>query len=293
MKLYFNLLILAAMWGGSFLFLRISSPEFGPIALIFVRTGIAALVLIPFVLAAKQMSLILTHWLQFVFLGVTSTAIPFTLFAYTSLYLPAGLTSILNATTPFFGAVAAFYFLNERLGVMGGLGLAIGFLGVYLLSAFSHGGSDAAGIWPVVSALVATFLYSISSVYVKLKMNQLQPLTVAAGSQLFSAAFLFPMAIVFWPAEMPGALAWGSTLAMGVFSTALSLVIFFRLLQTEGVTKSIAVTYLIPVFGVLWGALFLGESITHIMVVGGILVLIGVSFTSGTFNFLVAKQKAN
>lgn len=292
MTLYFQLLILAAMWGGSFLFMRISSPEFGPVPLIFVRTAIAALVLIPFVFASKQMRLIFSQWSSFALLSVISTAVPFSLFAYSSLYLSAGYTSILNATTPFFGTVVAYYFLQERLGFLGALGLIIGFLGVYFLSASGNNGSASGGIWPIISALVATFLYAISSVYVKLKMAKIKALTVAAGSQLFSAIILSPLAILYWPAKMPSTLALASTVAMGVFSTALSLVIFFRLLQTEGVTKTIAVTYLIPVFGVLWGSLFLDEAITQAMIGGGLLVLLGVGFASGTFNFLLSKRKA-
>jgi len=289
MKVYVELLLLAAVWGASFLFLRISSPEFGPIPLIFVRTALASLVLIPFVLIAQQQKDIFDNWRLFLVVGAISTAIPFSLFSYTSLYLSAGYTSILNATTPFFSAIVAYCWLSERLNLLGVLGLIIGFVGVYLLSHFNVGLSDTTVFLPIIAALVATFLYAVSSSYVRLKMCRFKPLTVAAGSQLFSALILLPFAVLSWPSKLPGTTAWVSAVSMAIFSTAFALIVFFRLLQSVGVTKTVSVTYLIPVFGVLWGYLFLGESITLQMILGGLLILFGVSLTTGIYDrWLVA-----
>lgn len=286
MKLYVELLILAAVWGASFLFLRISSPEFGPVPLIFVRTTLASLVLLPFVFWTKSARDIVANWKIFLLVGAISTAIPFSLFAYTSIYVTAGKTSILNATTPFFSAVIAFAFLQERLAIYGVLGLILGFFGVYFLSSHEVGGVDGAGMLPVFAALVATFLYAVSSTFVKLKMSNMTPLIVATGSQLFSGLILFPFAIYAWPEENPSLLAWSSTVVMAVFSTAIALIIFFRLIQTAGVTKTVSVTYMIPLFGILWGYLFLGEQVTSFMLVGGSLILIGVGLTTGLFDGL-------
>ncbi len=223
----------------------------------------------------------LIHWKLFLLVGAISTAIPFSLFAYTSIYLTAGNTSILNATTPFFSVVVAFFFLQERLSAFGIGGLFLGFSGVYFLSMGDSGAGTETGILPVAAALMATFLYAVSSTFVKLKMADITPLVVATGSQFFSALLLFPFALVAWPANNPSFIAWNSAIWMAIFSTAIALVIFFRLIQTAGVTKTVSVTYMIPMFGVLWGYLFLDEKVTLHMAIGGLLTLVGVGMTTG------------
>lgn len=295
MKLYTSLIFLAALWGASFLFLRIASPEFGPVALIFVRTGVAALVLVPFVFFAGKHRDLLTRWRQFLFTGAMSTALPFTLFAYATLYIPAGHASILNATTPFFSAIVAFYWLKERLTVVGSIGLVLGFLGVYVIARQNGSGASEIGavpisIAPIAATLVATSLYAISSSYAKLKMSDLKPVVVAAGSQLYAAMVLLPLTLISIPDAMPSAKAWIGALCMAIFSTALALIIFFRLLQSEGVTRTVSVTYLIPAFGVLWGYLFLDEKVSLPMLVGGGMVLLGVSFTTGMYDRWFVKR---
>jgi len=280
MQVYVALVFLAAIWGASFLFLRISSPEFGPVALIFVRTAVASIVLLPFVWHYKQVSDLFRHWKMFLFVGAVSTALPFTLFSYTSLYLPAGNSSILNATTPFFSAIIAIFWLKEHLSGYAWLGLIVGFSGVYFLS-FDQVSANSIVLLPVLAALWATFLYGFSSCYVKLYMTDFKPITVAAGSQIYATVILLPFAIFMWPADMPSAGSWWSAIAMGVISTAIALIIFFRLIQRVGVTRTLAVTYLIPLFGLFWGYLFLDEVLTAKMFIGGALVLLGVGFTSG------------
>jgi drug/metabolite transporter (DMT)-like permease len=141
-------------------------------------------------------------------------------------------------------------------------------------------------VMPVLAALAATFCYAVSSVYIKLTMAEVKPLTLAAGGQLVSALVLLPLALFTWPAQLPSTQAWACALLMGLFSTALALTVFFHLLQKEGVTRTIAVTYLIPVFGLLWGYLLLDETLTPTMMAGAALVLLGVALTTGAFNFL-------
>lgn len=286
MKLFIQLLVLAAIWGAAFLFLRISSPEFGVMPLIFVRSALAAAVLLPFVFYAKHHRVLFEHWAVFFYIGIVSTALPYSFFAYTSLYLSAGSTSILNATTPFFSAIVAFLWIREQPSKLGVVGLFVGFSGVYVLS--SRGGdlSTAGGIMPILSALMATLLYAYSSSFIKLKLSHLTPLTVAAGSQMYAAIMILPFAIFYWPATTPSVNAWISAVAMAIVSTAIALILFFKLLQTVGVTKTIAVTYLIPLFGVLWGYLFLDESISVAMMSGGALILLGVSLTTGLVHSL-------
>lgn len=283
MGLFFQLIVLAALWGASFLFMRISSAEFGVIALIFVRAAFASIVLLPFVIYSKNHKALLENWKIFFFVGLVSTALPYSFFAYTSLYIPAGSASILNATTPFFTAIVAFIWVREQPTKMGVAGLFVGFSGVYVLSVKGGDISLSDSLLPIASALMATLLYAYSSTFIKLKLSHLPALTVAAGSQLYAGIILLPLALVYWPKTSPSVDAWMSIIAMAVFSTALALILFFRLLQTVGVTKTISVTYLIPLFGVLWGYLFLDEKISTEMLSGGALILLGVSFTTGLF----------
>ncbi len=283
MRLFIQLMVLAALWGASFLFLRISSHEFGVVPIIFVRTGCAFLVLLPFVISTRQHKLLARHWLLFLLLGSFSTALPFSLFAFTSLHLPAGLTSILNAATPFFGALIAFFWLHERLSKLGVLGLLIGFGGVYVISSGEQSFGGVSDFWPVGAVLLATFLYAVSSTYVKLRLSNMTPLLVATGCQLGSSLVLLPFAFYYWPSQAPSVGAWSSALGLAVLSTAIALVLYLRLIQNFGVTKSISVTYLIPLFGVLWGYLFLGEAVSLSMVFGGVLILMGIALSTGSF----------
>lgn len=293
MAFYLNLLLLAALWGASFLFLRISSPEFGPVALVFVRTAVAALALLPWLLMSGHAKKLLQHWRLFFFLGAVSTALPFSLFAYTSVHIASGYTSILNATTPLFSALIAWAWLQERLDGYGVLGLALGFVGVvWLASEQAKDSAVISGVLPVLAALTATSLYAFSSAFAKLKLSHLTPLTVATGSQLYSAIILAPFAALLWPSQLPSVGAWSAALALAIFCTAIALIIFFRLLQSDGVTKTVAVTYLIPLFAVLWGVVFLGERVSMSMVLGGGSVLLGVSLTTGVFHRLRRKPAA-
>ncbi len=293
MGLFFQLIVLAALWGASFLFMRISSAEFGVVALIFIRASFAAAVLLPFIIYTKNHKALLENWATFFFIGLVSTALPYSFFAYTSLYIPAGSTSILNATTPFFTAIVAFIWTREKPTKMGVAGLFIGFSGVYVLSARGGDISLSNSLIPIASALAATLCYAYSSIFIKLKLSHLPALTVAAGSQLYAGIILLPLALLYWPKTSPSIDAWMSIIAMAVFSTALALILFFRLLQTVGVTKTISVTYLIPLFGVLWGYLFLDETISIEMMSGGALILLGVSFTTGLFRRLKPSTKTD
>ncbi len=191
--------------------------------------------------------------------------------------------SILNAVTPFFGALVAFFCLHERLTKVGVLGLVIGFGGVYILSSGEQGLEGVADFLPVGAVLLAAFLYAASSAYVKVRLSHMTPLVVATGCQLGSSIVLLPFALYFWPSEAPSIGAWSSALGLAVLSTAIALVLYLRLIQTFGVTKSIAVTYLIPLFGVLWGYIFLGEMISISMMFGGVLILVGIALSTGGF----------
>jgi drug/metabolite transporter (DMT)-like permease len=276
-----DLLVLAAIWGASFLFMRIAAPEFGPIPLVATRVGIAAAFLLAILTAGGRTRQLRAHTGPLILLGVLSAAVPFTLFAYAVLSLTAGLTSVLNATAPLFGALVAYFWLGDRLRRVQILGLTIGFAGVIVLVSdkisFAQGGSG----WAILAALAASLLYGISASFIKKQLSGVNPLVNATGSEVAATALLLIPAIVYWPAASPSPLAWASAISLGILCTGVALALFFRLIGRIGPAKAITVTYLIPVFGVLWGFVFLDEPVTVRMLAGCAVILLGTSMASG------------
>ncbi|MFT4937742.1 MAG: drug/metabolite transporter (DMT)-like permease [Paraglaciecola sp.] len=282
-KHFIELILLAAIWGASFIFMRSATPEFGPIMLMTLRTGIAAIVLLPFLLRAKLQSQLKIYWRPILFVGLSNTAIPFCLFSYSTLYLGAGYASVLNATAPMFGAVVGFIWLKDNLPYISVFGLCIGFLGVFVLSLARKAGFEDASLLPVCAALLATFLYGVAACYTKTYLQGISPLVIATGSQCFAVMCLAPLSLFFWPTQMPSAQGWLQVTILGLVCTAFAYILYFRLISNVGATKAITVAYLVPVFGVLWGILFLHESLTPLMWAGSALVLTGVAMTTGFF----------
>lgn len=276
-----ELVLLAALWGASFLFMREGAPQFGPIALIALRTGIAALFLLPILLLGRQQRYIFSQWRPILIVGLTNTAIPFCLFSYTTLSLAAGFTSILNATAPMFAAIIAFLWLRQKLTLTAMAGLLVGFGGVFVLVTGKEGGMVRIEWLPILAALAATFLYGFAANYTKKALNGVPSLAIATGSQLYSALALSPLAWLTWPASMPGAEAWWQVGALGIACTGLAYILYFHLIEKVGVSNSITVAYLVPLFGVLWGALFLDEVLHFSMFAGGGMILLGVALTTG------------
>ena len=280
-KSFLELIFLAALWGASFLFMRIGSPEFGPILLMALRTFTASLFLAPLMIAKKQHHELNGRWQQVFLMGAFNTAIPFALFGYAVLHLSAGVTSVLNGTTPIFGAIVAYVWLKDKISVSGMVGLILGFIGVYILMA-GKAEVDTSTIWlPTIAVLGATCCYAIAANFTKLYMQDIKPLALAAGSQISSAALLLPIAMFFLPETMPSVNAFYAVAALGIFCTGIAYIIFFRLITTVGPTNAISVTYLIPVFGLLWGYLFLDEGITLTTIIGSGCILLGVGLTTG------------
>ncbi len=284
-----DLLFLGAIWGAAFLFIRIAVPEFGPVALVEVRVVIAAGVLLALVALRGQLGELRGRWVPLTIIGTLNTAVPFALFAYATQTVPAGFAAVLNSTTPLFGALLGGAFFGERLGFTKTLGLGIGFVGVVVLVARDLalvGGPPAIG-----AALTGALLYAISAHLTRRLLGGVPSLVIAAGSLVASVVLLAAPAVWLWPATMPSAGAWMSTLALALMATALGYVLYFRLLESAGATKAISVTYLIPLFGMVWGAAFLGERITGPMVLGCGLILGGVAVTTGALGRLVGHER--
>ena len=280
-----DLLLLAMLWGGSFLFMRYAAPAFGVLPLMWLRVAIASVCLLPLLLWRGQAGVLRARLGPVSVMGLFNSAIPFVLIAWATLSITAGLASILNATVPIMTALIGAVWLHERLGAGRLAGLAIGLAGVALLAAdkadFKPGGSG----WALLAMLAATSCYGFAANHTRRYLTGVPPMVNAAGSQLVSAVALAPFALATWPAHMPPPLAWGAAVALGVGCTGLAYVLFFRLIERVGAARAVTVTFLVPVFGTLWGALFLGEAVTSTMLLGGADVLVGTGLATGVLRW--------
>jgi drug/metabolite transporter (DMT)-like permease len=276
-----ELLLLAALWGGSFLFMRIAAPVLGAIWLIEIRVLIAGLALLPILIRLGLLNQVRQKLLPLFIVGCINSAIPFSLLAFATVSLPAGFTSILNATAPLFGMGVAFVWLRERLTRDRLIGFGLGFAGVVILIGWK---SFAAGSWLAVAAgLVAALMYAIAAPYAKQNLSGVPPLVTATISQLSAAIFLLPATPFFVPKQMPDTSVILAVIALALFSTSLAYILYFRLIKNIGSTKALTVTYLVPLFAMLWGALVLRESVTVSMGVGCGLILLGTAIANDVF----------
>ena len=274
-----DLLLLGAIWGAAFLFIRIAVPEFGPFALVEVRVTVAAVVLLGMVAARRQLAQLRGRWGALTVIGALNTAVPFTLFAFATRTVPAGFAAVLNATVPLFGAVLGVVFFKETMPRTRAVGLAMGFVGVAVL--VSGKLAIAGGPLAIAAALAASSMYAMAAHLTRRLLPGVPTLVAAAGSLVASVALLLVPAALTWPAQLPSAAAWGATLALALAGTAFGYILYFRLLERSGPTSAMAVTYLIPLFGMVWGALFLRETITPTMLLGCASILAGVAVTTG------------
>jgi drug/metabolite transporter (DMT)-like permease len=206
---------------------------------------------------------------------------------HAELTLSAGVTSVINATTPLFGAIVAFLWLKDRLSGWRIAGLAIGFAGVLVLvwdQMFTPQGSaaDPATVaLAAAAALGAALLYGVAASFTKRHLTGVDSLTVAAGTMSAATLVLLPFAVLWWPAAPASAQAWGSVIALGVACTGVAYMLFFRLIAVAGPARAITVTFVIPVFGILWGAVFLGERVSFRMIEACVVILIGTALATG------------
>jgi len=295
-----QLLILAALWGGSFLFIRIGVSDFGVAPLMALRVGIGALFLLAVLVmrgsARGSLQVIRTHaWPLFV-VGILNSAAPFCLFAYAELTLSAGVTSVINAATPLWGAIVAYLWLKDRLTGLRIAGLVIGFAGVVALvwNQVDVGTNAGAGatVTPMTTALAsaaalgATLLYGISASYAKRNLTGVDSLAVATGTMTAATVVLLPFAVFWWPATPISAQSWEAVIALGVACTGIAYMLFFRLIAATGPARTISVTFVIPIFGILWGALFLSERVSPGMIKACVAILVGTALATGVIKRL-------
>lgn len=276
-----DLTLLAALWGGSFLFMRYAVPDFGVVPLIWLRVALASICLLPLLLMKRQFGALRRQAGALTVMGLFNSGLPFLLIAWATLSITAGLASIMNAMTPVFTALIGALWLGDRLDGRRSLGLLLGLAGVALLAAdkadFRPGGSG----WAIVAMLLATACYGFAANHTRRYLQGVPALVNATGTQLVSALVLLPPALWSWPERMPGLGPWLAALVLGVACSALAYLLFFRLIARVGASRAVTVTFLVPVFGTLWGALFLGEPVTASMLAGGAVVLLGTGLATG------------
>ena len=285
----FDFVLLAAVWGASFLFMRIGVLEFGPLATAGVRVAIASAFLLPILLYKGLGPPLLRYWKPVFFVGLLNSAIPFLCFSFALLSITVGLSSMLNATVPLFGALVAWFWLHDKPTRSRSLGLLIGFVGGAMLAwdqaSFKPGASGIAPVWAVLAGLFACACYAISASYTQRFLADVPPLVIATGSQIGAMLGLALPALWFRPAQMPGLSAWLALLAVGVVSSGIAYILFFRLIAHAGPARALSVTYVVPVFAVLYGLIFLGEQVTPWMLVCGAVILAGTALSTGLLKF--------
>ena len=279
-----DFVLLGLIWGSSFLFMRLTSQEFGSWSTAWLRVSVAWLTLLPFLLWQGQLRSLRQHWRRILPMGVVNSGIPFICYAYAVMYISTGMSSILNSTTPLFGALIAWVWLKQRPGRSRGLGLLLGFAGAALLAltlpggiSFKAGGSG----WAVLACLVATTCYGLSTHYSQRYLSGVPTMTIAAGSQIGASLALLIPGIWFWPSAWPSDSAWWSLLMIGVVCTGLAYVLYFRLIAKVGAARTMTVTYLIPLFANLIGIFFLDELITTWVIVCAAMILSGTALAVG------------
>ena len=278
-------ILLAALWGASFLFMRLGTLEFGPLPTAGLRVAIASLALLPVMLSRGLWPQLRQHWKPVMICGLINSAIPFALFSFALLSISTGLSSILNATVPLFGALVAWLWLGDKPGTSRTVGLVVGFIGVALLASgkasVKPDASGAVTAWGILACLLATISYAVAASFTRRYLSGLNSLMVATGSQIGAALGLALPTLLMWPAQAPSLKAWGALLALGILCTAVAYVLFFRLIEQLGPARAITVTFTIPVFAVFYGVTLLGETVTTWMLFCGVIVLCGTALATG------------
>ena len=251
--------MLGALWGGSFLFIRIAVPALGPFLLVELRVGLAAAALILYAMAAGSMPKIRGRWRSFLVLGFLNAAVPFSLISAAEIYLTASLAAILNATTVMFTAIVAAVWMGDALTARKAIGVVLGIFGVSVLVGWDPLPLNGAVLLAVAAMLLASLSYALGATYAKRSFSGIPPLGMAIGQLGAAGALLLPLAVVSVPERAPSTVVTLSMLGLALLSTAVAYLIYFRLIENVGPTSTLTVTLLVPVFGLLFGVLLLDE----------------------------------
>lgn len=282
-----ELLLLAAIWGASFLFMRMGAGVFGPVVLAGLRVMGATLFLLPLVIWRGQVGVLRSHWRPILVVGLSNSALPFLCFSTAALVVSSGLSSVFNATTPLWGALIGWWWLKDKPLRLRAIGLVIGFAGVFWLAYDKIGLKAEHGLvspgMAVLACMAAAFCYGFSANFTKRYLTGVPSLALAAGSQLSASLFLVLPTVIWWPEVSPGAGAWLAVASLALVCTGVAYLLFFRLIANVGPANAISVTFLIPGFAVVWGGLLLDESVSLKMLLACAVILVGTSLVTGVW----------
>src|SRR5690606_34411917 len=286
---YRDLFLLAAIWGSSFLFMRLSVGEFGPLALVEIRVGASALFLLTVATLRGRLGAIWRHRRHIGVVGVFAAGLPFLCFNIAAQTVPAGFMAVINAITPLFGALIARLWLKETLTPARLVGLALGFTGILVL-VWNDLSFGAGGMGPgVLACLAAALCYSFAACYIGRFLKGVDPLAMAAGSVTAAAIVLLPFAAYNWPSTPVSPMSWSAALSLALLCTGLAYIIYYGLIDRIGATRSMTVTFLVPIFGIFWGVVFLHEPLSGRMLAGTAIVLLGTLLATGFIGAGAAK----
>lgn len=276
-----RLLLLSAIWGASFLFMRIGAPVLGPSLLIFARVGLAALFLLMMAFYLGKTLNTPRYWKHYLILGLFNSALPFLMFAYAAQTVSASLLSILNATAPIWAAAIGAIWLRSRPSSKALFGMLLGVIGVSLLVGIETVTLPEGGILAVVAGLGAAFSYGIATTYTKTAVS-VEPFANAHGSMWAATLILVPFALQSGPLQTTLPLhVILSVIALGIVCSGVAYLLYFRLIADIGAAPALTVTFLIPVFGILWGTVFLGEHVGWHTLAGSLTILVGTALVTG------------
>lgn len=270
------------------MFMRLAVVDFGTLPTAALRAGIGTLALLPLLFLRRQAAEVVRAWKPLLAAGLLNAAIPSAGLSFALLTISSGMTSIVNATVPLFGALVAFIWFGNRPSRLAAVGLCIGFTGVALLAWDKAGFKTGTGSWVAVlamgSALMAALSGAISAMYAKRHLSYVPPLVIATGSQMGATVALALPALLFWPQTPAGWTAWLGVAAAGVFCTGLGYLLFFRLLERAGPTRALAVTFVMPLFAMFYGVVFLSEDVTLAMLACAAVIIGGTALSMGFFS---------
>jgi drug/metabolite transporter (DMT)-like permease len=284
-----DLLLLSVLWGGAYLFMRAAVPAFGPAPMIAVRMSIAVAVLLPLLAWRGGLAQLRAQPMALLVLAVPFTALPFLLLGFAAQHLTAGLLAVLNATAPLFAALLSHFVFRERLGRWRSAGLVIGFGGVALLTAGSVSFRSGQGLLAVGAVLLVSATWSVGANFTRRRFGGMDNLALTVGSLGLASLALAPLAVATWPTTSPPLRAWIEVAFLGVASSGLGYLLYYRLLRRIGAVRAMSVTFLNPVVALVAGALYLGEAITWRTVIGAAVVLAGTALSLGLWPARPAK----
>jgi drug/metabolite transporter (DMT)-like permease len=277
---YGRLVALAAIWGASFIFMRVAAPALGAIWTAELRVLLGGAALLAWFRLTGFDPQLRRHARAYLTVGGVNIALPFVLYAYAARHAPASLLAIVNATAPMFGLVWGGLFRDERVTLRKVAGLALGAAGVAIVARPDAHAVDAEFAWALAAALGACCAYGLAGVVIRRAARGVSAAGMAAGNQLAAALVLAPLMPLAVPGAAPSAQVVANVVALGLLASGVAFVLYFRLIADVGATRALTVTYLIPVFGVLWGAAFLGEALPAGLLGGGALILAGTALVT-------------